>query len=40
VYQAAADLPGTVAAMAKAEAIWELPVIGRFLKPKPQSIAA
>jgi lysyl-tRNA synthetase, class II len=40
VYQAAADLPGTVAAMAKAEAIWELPVIGRFLKPKPHSIAA
>lgn len=40
VYQAAADLPGTVAAMAKAEAIWELPVIGRFLKPKPQPVAA
>jgi lysyl-tRNA synthetase, class II len=40
VYQAAADLPGTIAAMAKAEAIWELPVVGRFLKPKPHSVAA
>jgi lysyl-tRNA synthetase, class II len=40
VYQALADLPGTVAAVATAEAIWELPVIGRFLKPKPQPIAA
>ena len=40
VYQAVADLPGTVAAVARAEAIWELPVIGRFLKPKPQPVAA
>ena len=40
VYQAAADVPSAIAAMATAEALWELPVVGRFLKPKPQPSAA
>jgi hypothetical protein len=33
VYPALADLPATAVAIARAESISELPVIGRFLRP-------
>jgi lysyl-tRNA synthetase, class II len=37
VYPALADLPATAIAIARAESISELPLVGRFLRPAPAS---
>jgi lysyl-tRNA synthetase class 2 len=35
LYSAPEDLAASIAAVARAEAVTELPVVGRFLRPTP-----